>query len=187
MKQNRRNFIRTTGVSLGGALLLSSCGKQVHGHYRALTDAEALTVIALCEQIVPADDFPGATDAGVIHFIDRQLGERGFYSKELVHYQKGIAALNAGCMKLHGARFEELEFNTQYKLLKKVAMGKLGDKKAWKVADQKKFFKTVLTHTMQGFYGSPRHGGNKNYVSYTMMGIEYPLAIGQNRYKGFDV
>ena len=35
---------------------------------------------------------------------------------------------------------------------------------------------------MQGFYGSPRHGGNRNYVSYKMLGLEYPRVIGQNRY-----
>jgi len=36
---------------------------------------------------------------------------------------------------------------------------------------------------MQGFYGSPRHGGNKNNVSYKMMRLDYPVIIGQNRYK----
>jgi gluconate 2-dehydrogenase gamma chain len=35
---------------------------------------------------------------------------------------------------------------------------------------------------MQGFYGSPRHGGNRNYVSYKMLGLEYPVVMGQNRY-----
>jgi len=183
MKQNRRDFIGTTGVSLAGAVLFCSCGRQMRGNYRTLTDADAGTVIALCEQIIPADEYPGATDAGVIYFIDRQLGERGFYSNLLSDYKKGIAALNAVCLKLHKARFEELDFNTQKKLLGKVERGKLDDG-TWKAADQKKFFKMILTHAMQGFYGSPRHGGNKNYVSYTMMGIEYPLVIGQNRYKG---
>ena len=35
---------------------------------------------------------------------------------------------------------------------------------------------------MQGFYGSPRHGGNKDYASYRMLGLDYPNIIGQNRY-----
>jgi gluconate 2-dehydrogenase gamma chain len=35
---------------------------------------------------------------------------------------------------------------------------------------------------MQGFYGSPRHGGNRDYVSYKMMKLDYPHVIGQNRY-----
>ena len=36
---------------------------------------------------------------------------------------------------------------------------------------------------MQGFYGSPRHGGNRNYASYRMLGLEYPPVLGQNRYR----
>jgi hypothetical protein len=36
---------------------------------------------------------------------------------------------------------------------------------------------------MQGFYGSPRHGGNSNYVSYKMMKLDYPHVMGQNRYE----
>jgi gluconate 2-dehydrogenase gamma chain len=184
MKNNRRSFIQIGGA-LSGTLLLASCGKKVHGKYRSLTDAEATTVIALCEQIIPADEFPGATDAGVIFFIDRQLGERGFYPSELPYYQKGVSALNAASKKLHGARFEKLDSNTQHNLLEKVEAGKVDDRD-WKPSDQKDFFRMILAHTMQGFYGSPRHGGNRNYMSYTMMGVEYPLVIGQNRYGGFE-
>jgi gluconate 2-dehydrogenase gamma chain len=32
-----------------------------------------------------------------------------------------------------------------------------------------------------GFYGSPRHGGNKDYISYRMLGLDYPLIIGRNK------
>lgn len=184
MKQDRRNFIKAAGLPVGGAMLLSGCGKKVQANYRFFTDAEAQTVIALCEQLIPADEYPGATDAGVIHFIDQQLSERGYYQDQRSFYQTGIAALNNSCMKLHGCRFEALSFTEQTAFFKKMEKGKVADQQ-WKVFDQRKFFITVLTHAMQGFYGSPRHGGNKNYVSYTMMGIEYPLVIGQNRYKGF--
>jgi gluconate 2-dehydrogenase gamma chain len=53
----------------------------------------------------------------------------------------------------------------------------------WGEMKQEQFFGKLVDHTMQGFYGSPRHGGNKDYMSYTMMGLEYPLVVGQNRYK----
>jgi gluconate 2-dehydrogenase gamma chain len=181
MKITRREFVEIGGAA-GGTLLLSSCGNKAHNTYRNFTDAEALTVIAVCEQIIPADEHPGATDAGVVYYIDRQLGEEGFYTKTRPNYQRGIAALNAYCRKLHEFYFEELDIGTQLEILTKVENGKAADT-GWKPADQKKFFKMILTHTMQGFYGSPRHGGNKNYMSYTMMGIEYPLVIGQNRYQ----
>jgi gluconate 2-dehydrogenase gamma chain len=40
----------------------------------------------------------------------------------------------------------------------------------------------VRQHSLQGFYGSPGHGGNREYISYRMLGIDYPKVIGQNRY-----
>jgi gluconate 2-dehydrogenase gamma chain len=40
----------------------------------------------------------------------------------------------------------------------------------------------AVDRTMQGFYGAPRHGGNKDYASFKMMKLDYPLLVGQNRY-----
>mgnify|MGYP005705423921 FL=1 len=34
------------------------------------------------------------------------------------------------------------------------------------------FFNKIRLHTMQGFYGSPIHGGNKNYISFDILKIE---------------
>jgi gluconate 2-dehydrogenase gamma chain len=53
----------------------------------------------------------------------------------------------------------------------------------WDDVDQQQFFRLVISHTMQGFYGAPRHGGNKNYMSYRMMGLDFPLVVGRNHYE----
>jgi gluconate 2-dehydrogenase gamma chain len=53
----------------------------------------------------------------------------------------------------------------------------------WPGGKPSDFFNLVLSHTMQGFYGSPIHGGNKDYMSFEMLRIDYPLVIGQNRYR----
>jgi len=37
---------------------------------------------------------------------------------------------------------------------------------------------------MQGFYGNPRHGGNRDYASYRMLGLDYPQLVGQDRRGG---
>ena len=54
---------------------------------------------------------------------------------------------------------------------------------AWAGGFDKEFFSMVRDHSMQAYYGSPRHGGNKNNMSYKMLKLDYPLIIGQNRYK----
>jgi gluconate 2-dehydrogenase gamma chain len=57
------------------------------------------------------------------------------------------------------------------------------NEKEWPQGKASDFFNLVLSHTMQGFYGSPIHGGNKDYMSFEMLRIDYPLVIGQNRYR----
>ena len=43
----------------------------------------------------------------------------------------------------------------------------------------KAFFDLVLAHTMQGFYGDPRHGGNREAVSWKMLALPFPPVRGR--------
>lgn len=178
MLYNRRQFIKRLGVIYGSVLLYSSCSSG--NRYRVFTDGEAVCLIALCEQIIPADQDAGATDAGVIDYIDRQTYLR--FPEELPLYRKGIASLQATCQVKQGKLFEEIEAETQIHIMKEMERSKLAEE-YWKEVDQSSFFNLVLRRTMQGFYGSPRHGGNREFVSYKMMKLDYPLLIGQNRYR----
>jgi len=179
MDISRREFIRKIGLLYGSILFYPSCTKNV-SPYRVFTGDEAACLIALCEQIIPADQDAGATDAGVIRFIDRQTYLR--FPDDLPTYQKGIAALQATCKEAYGMLFEKLENVTQIETIKQLEQGKL-PAEHWEGIGQQSFFNLVLNRTMQGFYGSPRHGGNKHYVSYRMLRLDYPLLIGQNRYR----
>jgi len=44
------------------------------------------------------------------------------------------------------------------------------------------FFELVRSHTFQGFYGSPRHGGNRDGVSWRMLGLPEPPLLGRAQY-----
>lgn len=148
--------------------------------WRFFSEAEAKTIIAFAEQIIPRDQDAGATDANVINFIDKQLV--GPYTRFQEQYRKGIPAIESSALKLYSKSFYELEFGIQTDFMIKMEKGELPEE-PWKDANQKSFFRLILDHTMQGFYGSPRHGGNKNYVSYKMMKLDYPHVMGQNRYE----
>ncbi len=72
---SRRNFIASTGIGLaglaaGGALLSPRQAQAVPLPLKALTKDQALTLGALGEALVP-----GALEAGIIQYIDKQLGE----------------------------------------------------------------------------------------------------------------
>ena len=109
---------------------------------------EARIVEALCDQIIPADDAPGAKDVGVLYYIDRQLA--GPLKRFAPRYHAGLPAF---------ASLTELPFDRQTTFLHNLQ----GDSAA--------FFNLVVDHTMQGFYGSPSHGGNRDEASWKMLGI----------------
>jgi gluconate 2-dehydrogenase gamma chain len=49
------------------------------------------------------------------------------------------------------------------------------------------FFNLIRTHTMQGFYGDPRHGGNRDEVSWKMLGMPCPPVRGRLPFQRKDV
>ena len=166
-----------TGVA--GAKLVGKMGGAPEGSWRVLTPEEARLVEAVSEQIIPADRDPGAKDAGVVYFIDRQLD--GPYKRFAAKYRKGLACLEQTSQAMFKKPFASLEWNDQTRLLQALESNK-APKDIWTKPSASEFFNLIRDHSMQGFYGSPRHGGNRNYVSYKMMGLEYPRIIGQNRY-----
>ena len=177
-KPNRRDFIKSASLAFGSVLLFPSCLKQ-NNFYHFFSPEEALCIIAFCEQIIPKDESPGATDAGVIYYIDRQLSGVFQYNQET--YRNGIKDLQEYCTQKHGKTFEKLIFDEQTNILKKLESNELSQTE-WTKGKASDFFNLVRSHTMQGFYGSPIHGGNKDYMSFEMLKIDYPLVIGQNRY-----
>jgi gluconate 2-dehydrogenase gamma chain len=53
---------------------------------------------------------------------------------------------------------------------------------AWKEIPSTKFFELLLQQTMQGFYGDPRHGGNREGTGWKVLGIPYPPIRGRQHY-----
>ncbi|HYK88923.1 MAG TPA: gluconate 2-dehydrogenase subunit 3 family protein [Acidobacteriota bacterium] len=177
-KLPRRQFLKGAAVA-GCASLLPACGK-LPGRWRFFTEAEAAVVSAVCEQIIPADQDAGAISAGVPNFIDKQL--TGPYKRHQGVYRTGLAGVQETSRAMFGSGFETLNWDNQTSVLRALESDK-AEGQAWESQSSRAFFQLIRDHTMQGFYGSPRHGGNRDYVSYRMLGLDYPQVIGQNRYK----
>lgn len=176
----RRRFIALSVLGAGGMCLLSRCANPPLSRWRLITEKESKLLDALVEQIIPTDEWPGARDAGVTNFIDRQLV--GPYTRYQEVYRKGLKAIQETCETKYQKRFEELPWDEQTRFLEAMEAGKMKGAN-WEKGLDRQFFELVRSHAMQGFYGSPRHGGNKNNVSYKMLQLDYPVIIGQNRYK----
>jgi len=161
----RRRFLGA-GLSATAAGVLASCGRTGGGpHWRFFTAAEARSVDAICEQIIPADTDPGARQAGVVNFIDLQLTKH--HKRHQAAYRKGIAGVDAVSRKLFGKPFAELPSEQQVEVLTDVEN------------NDAEFFGLIRAHTMQGFYGDPRHGGNRGAMSWKMLGLPSPPVRGR--------
>jgi gluconate 2-dehydrogenase gamma chain len=174
---HRRAFMGVAASAVT-ASLLTSC-TRAPSPWRFLTETEAELVDLITEQIIPRDEDPGAIDAGVVNFIDKQLA--GPYERHQVDYRTGLAGVQETAQSLYGKKFAELAWEEQTRVLQSLESGKAPGR-TWETASSSAFFELIRDHTMQGFYGSPRHGGNKDYVSFRMLGLDYPQIIGQNRY-----
>jgi gluconate 2-dehydrogenase gamma chain len=179
-KLTRRRFIALSVLGTGGVCLLGRCTNPPLIQGRFLTEPESVLLDALVEQIIPTDDWPGGRDAGVTNFIDKQLV--GPYTRHQETYRKGLLAIQETCKARFQKRFEEISWEEQTQFLKNMEGGKM-EGTGWEKGFDREFFGLIRNHAMQGFYGSPRHGGNKNNVSYRMLKLDYPVIIGQNRYK----
>jgi gluconate 2-dehydrogenase gamma chain len=165
----RREFLGAgLSVAAGSAV---SCNRAVKpgAGWRFFTAAEARTVEAICAQLIPADQDPGAKEAGAVNFIDLQLSRR--YKKHRAAYRKGIAVVDGVSRSKFGKAFVELAGEQQVKVLNDAEK------------NSKPFFELILAHTRQGFYGDPRHGGNRNMASWKMVGLPFPPVRGREHYQ----
>ena len=126
--------------------------------FTALTTAEAKEVEAIAAQIIPADDTPGAREAGVIYFIDRALAT--FDQDKRAIYTQGLKDLEARRMALfpESQSFAGLPPAGQIRLLKDI--------------EPTGFFELVRIHVVLGFFGNPSYGGNHDQIGWKLIGFE---------------
>ncbi len=159
---NRREF-----MAGGAAAALASAGCR-RTSYGFLKDPDAKTLAAICDQIIPADDFPSASQAGVLTYIDLQL--MGHYRRHQKAYREGLKQANELSRTRFGTDLAAASAEQQFQIVS--ALEK----------DAKPFFDLVRAHTMQGYYGTPRHGGNRDAVSWRMLGLDEPPLRGRAQY-----
>jgi len=173
----RRQFIRAACAAAAAGPAIS-CGRT-ESRWRFLTTDEARTLEAICDCLIPEDEDPGAVAAGAVNFIDRQLS--GCYRRHRQAYRWGIAGVDEVSRARHGKGFAELPLAERNQILAELEKGQVRGER-WGKLPATEFFDLVLRHTMQGFYGDPRHGGNRDAVSWRMLGLPYPPVRGRLHY-----
>jgi gluconate 2-dehydrogenase gamma chain len=168
---HRRDFLKVTATAAAGA----ACGRG-RDSWRVLTTQEGDTLAAICDTLIPPDQDPGAAEAGVVVFIDTQLAGRERRHRRA--YSQGLRAVEALARRVQGRAFTEMTPESRATLLSSIERGDV-PADLWPPGDAKAFFELVLSHTRMGFYGDPRHGGNRERVSWKMLGIPDPPVRGR--------
>jgi gluconate 2-dehydrogenase gamma chain len=163
----RRSFLRLTSAGLVAGPLVHALPFPA-GPWRFFDAREAATIDALCERIIPADQDPGAAWAGVVYFIDRELA--GYYRRHQRLYRLGLQGLHESSLALFSKPFVALTADQQDELLAKLESNQAPGN-TWKQVSPSDFFNRLVEHTIQGFYGGPRHGGNRDAVSWRMLNL----------------
>lgn len=132
-----------------------------------LTQPQRATLRALVDRLIPADDFPSGWEAGVGGYLERQFA--GDLSHLLDTYRGGLDALDAEARATDGIGFDALAPAAQDELLRRVEAGDVAAD--WSV-DPAAFFRAAVEHAAEGYYGDPGNGGNRDEVSWRMIGFE---------------
>ena len=138
------------GLTRRELLLAAACWNEVlHAQsFKYLDAATASEIEAIAEAILPGDQTPGAREAGVIWFIDGSLA--GYDKDKQALYKKGLAETQARRTALFpaSASIASLTPEQRIQLLQHI--------------EKTEFFALVRRHTVLGFFGHPRYGGNRN-------------------------
>ena len=172
---SRRAFlVGSTGlwISAGLPRPLAASAAQHDDRPSVLSPDEWITVEAITERILPADETPGAKAAGCVNFIDKALGNED--ADALPLYREALRALDRACAARWEQGLVELDATRQDAMLTELEDGSVS---GWTAPDasQQSFFATVRLHTLLGFVADPRHGGNRDFIGWKTMGFPGPV------------
>lgn len=208
-------------VAVTPSIVSEANAQATHGNHGTATGGKALhylnvdeakTVAAMVDTFIPKDQTgPGGVELDVPSFIDRQLASgwgrgakmylQGPYADGTAmqgwqlpmtpaeFYRAGIADLDAHCRKAFaGKGFAELGPAERQAVLEGIDKGEV------KLANVPavRFLNLVLQNTMEGYFGDPMYGGNKDMAAWKMIGFPgvsrvYTVDIEKHRGKKYSV
>ena len=201
----RRRFLKSV-TAIGGAASfpVPSLAAEPHAQHGArslqaymfLQQPEVAFVEAAVARLIPADELgPGAKEAGVAYFIDRQLfggwgtmakmyrqgpwpegtPQQGYQSPLTPQqvYRIGIGEVNARCAKEYGASFSALTAAQQDEVLRGLDGGKI----ELEGVRSQFFFNMLLANTLEGFFADPIYGGNRDKAGWKLVGFPGVAAV----------
>jgi gluconate 2-dehydrogenase gamma chain len=123
-----------------------------------LTAQQAADLAAIADRIIPRDDTPSASEAGLVFFADQYLASIGAHDKP--DFEKALAEANAAARKQvrTATSFAALTTRQQDAALQSI--------------EDTEGFGFLRTMTVSGYLCHPMHGGNRNSAGWKAIGFE---------------
>jgi gluconate 2-dehydrogenase gamma chain len=194
-KLSRRSFFKLAGAAAAARALEAHAAKTgdaaaPSAAYTFFNPDEARFIETAVERLIPADEHgAGALDAGVPSYIDKQLGGAWGAGERLFRggpwregaptqgYQLPFTPAELFRHALRGIRtdlarrgnrpFNKYSAQEQDAYLKSLESGNVD----LDGVPSKVFFQSLLELTIEGFFSDPVYGGNKDMVSWKMIGF----------------
>jgi gluconate 2-dehydrogenase gamma chain len=128
------------------------------------------TLPAVVDCLIPPDDFPGGSDAGVCDYIERLLETD--LAEHAEFFRLGLDAIDSEALATYNAPFSVLTREQQIGTLESIESGAV--KTSWPIATAR-FFAMLVNITAEGYYSDPQQGGNRGCASWVMTGFEDAL------------
>ena len=181
---NRRQFLRSTGTLTGASFLRlgvpaltaisqAACGaKQAAAEFVSFSTSEATDLAAIAARILPTTDTPGATEAGVVYFIDKAFA----------------AEMNA---RLEGVKTDLIAFNDALSAAHPSAdhLASLSDTDQdafLRSVEDSGFFSLIRVMTIFGTFAMSKYGGNNGNVGWEMLNFKGAQGAWQYPFGHYD-
>ena len=192
---SRRDFVRSALITISTAAIPTAVaaapdlGPPPEKQQRFLNEPEKEFLRAAVDHLIPPDEhWPGAAEAGVVNYIDLQMGgawghgdllymsgphRQGSWTQgyQLEYtpadlFRRSIAAINKQC-SAKGTPFSSMSNAEKDTFLTRLEKGEFH----LDGVPSDVFFEALLDQTVQGFLSDPIYGGNKDKVGWRMLGF----------------
>jgi len=159
----RRTVIASAAILPVAALAASA---QAPPAVTALSDAQLRILAAFVDRIIPKDELgPSASESDVPIYINRALGD--YLAGEKTAFIEGLEATDAFARRSQDRPFIDLTAEQQDLVLTAMESGSANG-----FPNAPAFFNRARRLTMEGMFGDPYYGGNKNFAGWDL--IRYP-------------
>jgi gluconate 2-dehydrogenase gamma chain len=177
----RRHFLEISVTTFGGALVYSLDRRPLllnaqtaRVPLRFFSADEAHIIAAASARIFPSDDAgPGANEAGVVIYIDRQLA--GPYGRDRWRYTQPPFDPGSPELGYQGKETPREIYRAGLKLLAGfTSLDAAAQDQTLHAIDNTLFFTLLRMHVIEGMFCDPMHGGNADMVGWQLIGFPGP-------------